>query len=101
MELLRDFSILWSFLHTLVVFLVLHEHRLGKRKGLIITLSTMIPLCLLNAFLFVVLGQETMTKLIFVTLTVPSLIFFFCTAKHRDGRFIFTFCAQIVNFSLF
>ena len=101
MEILRDISILWSFLHILVLFILLYEPRYPQKKSMTITLSCMIPLCVLNAVMFTVLGNDVMSKLIFLTMTAPSLVFFYIMAKNRDGRFFFTFClADTVSFEI-
>ena len=93
MTILRDISILWSFIHVLVLFIFLYESRFSKKKTLIWTLAVMTPLIVLNMFLFFKLGpQLTGGALIMLTCTLPSLIFFWIMAKHRDGRFFFTFC---------
>lgn len=93
MTILRDISILWSFIHVLVLFIFLYESRFSKKKTLIWTLAVMTPLIVLNMILYFVLGpQLTGGALIMLTCTLPSLIFFWIMAKHRDGRFFFTFC---------
>ena len=101
MEILRDISMLWSFLHILVLFVLLYEPRYPKKKSMVLTLICMIPLCVLTAVMFAGLGNEIMSKLIFLMLTAPSLIFFYIMAKNRDGRFFFTFClADTVSFEI-
>jgi len=89
---LRDFSILWAMIHTLILFLFLFESRYPKKKTMAITLFTMIPLTIINLFLFVILGFEKYGTLMLVTLSLPSFIIFWFMAKNRDGRFYFTFC---------
>ena len=93
MTILRDISILWSFIHVLVLFIFLYESRFSKKKTFIWTLAVMTPLIVLNMILYFLLGpQLTGGALIMLTGTLPSLIFFWIMAKHRDGRFLFTFC---------
>ena len=93
MTIFRDISILWSFVHVLILFIFLYESRFSKKKTLIWTLAVMTPLIVLNMILYFVLGpQLTGGALIMLTCTLPSLIFFWIMAKHRDGRFFFTFC---------
>ena len=92
MEILKDISILWSMIHTLVLFLFLFEARYPKKKTLRITLITMVPLVLLNLVLFVVLGAEKYGTLMLLSLSLPSCIVFWLIAKYRGGRFFFTFC---------
>lgn len=92
MTILRDLSMLWSMIHTLILFLFLFESRYPKKKTVSITLLTMLPLLVINLLLFIVLGFEGYGTLMLATLSLPSCIFFWLLAKHRDGRFFFTFC---------
>lgn len=92
MEILKDSSMLWSMIHTLIMFLFLFESRYPKKKSLWITMVTILPLLLLNLVLFVALGADTYGSLMLLTLSLPSCIVFWLLAKHRDGRFFFTFC---------
>lgn len=50
------------------------------------------PLIALNLLMLYFLGQELYGKLMLFSLVLPSLLFFFLLAKHRDCRFLFTFC---------
>jgi len=92
MTILRDISMLWSMIHTLVLFMFLFESRYPKKKTLSITLFTMIPLIIVNLILFVILGFDRYGTLMLLTLSVPSCIILWILSKHRDGRFFFTFC---------
>jgi len=92
MNILRNISIFWSLLHTLILFFILFESRYSKKKTLTLTLITMGPLSLLNGILAVILDPATIGTLLLFTLSLPSLIFFWFLAKNRDGRFFFTFC---------
>lgn len=92
MTVLRDLSLMWSFIHTLVLFLLLFESRCSTKKTVILTAIAMTPLIAVNFVLILLLGVEEYMKLMLVTLSLPSFIFFLILAKHRDGRFIFTFC---------
>ena len=89
---LRAFSLLWSMVHTLVLFLMLFESRYPKKKMRAITFSTMIPLIAVNTVLTFLVDADTMGVLMLLTLSLPSLIVFWFLAKNRDGRFLFTFC---------
>lgn len=92
MTILRDLSVIWSFVHVLILFIFLYESRYSKKKTLILTLATMEPLIIFNIILYLLLGpQVTGGALLMVTCTLPSLVFFWFMAKHRDGRFFFTF----------
>ena len=92
MAILKDISVIWSLVHTLVLFLFLFESRYPKKKTFILTLATMIPLIIINFFLFIVIGFEKYGTLMLLTLSLPSCIIFWFIAKYRGGRFLFTFC---------
>lgn len=92
MALLRDISLLWSMIHTLILFLFLFESRYPRKKTVFITVVTMVPLMIVNLLLFVFIGFEKYGTLMLATLSLPSCIVFWFMAKHRDGRFFFTFC---------
>ena len=85
MTLLKDISIMWSLIHTLVLFMLLFESRYSKKKTLTITLTTMIPLIIVNFILFVFMGFNRYGSLMLLTLSLPSLIVFWFLSKHRDG----------------
>lgn len=92
MELLKNLSVMWSLLHTLVIFLFLFEPRYSKKRTTTITLATMIPLILVNMLLFIFLGLENYGTLMLLTLSLPSCVVFWFLSKYRAGRFFFTFC---------
>ena len=92
MTILRDISMLWSMLHTLVLFLFLFESRYPKKKAVSIIMITMIPLIIVNLILFAVLGFDRYGTLMLATLSLPSCVILWLLAKYRDGRFFFTFC---------
>lgn len=101
MEFMKSFSIIWSMSFILVAFLMLYDLRFDRKKNILITCAAMIPLIVLTAVLFAVYGADVMSRLIFVTLSIPSFFFFFFMAKKRDGRFFFTFCfLDTVGFEL-
>ena len=92
MTLLRDISTLLASLFSFVLFMILFQSRLPRRRTMVLTLCTMLPLLLVNFILFFFVGAEKMTTLMLLTCSLPSLIFFWTIAKYRDGRFFFTFC---------
>jgi len=92
MSILRNISLFWAMAHTLVLFLMLFESRYSRKKTLFLTMVTMIPLILINFVLSLFLEPEKMSLALLVTMSLPSLIIFWFLAKHRDGRFFFTFC---------
>lgn len=89
---LKEISLIWSMLHTLVIFILLFESRYSKTKTRFLTGLTMTPLIIANLFIAVSIPAEQMGMALLVTLSLPSLIVFWFLAKHRDGRFFFTFC---------
>lgn len=89
---LKNISLLWAMLYTLVLFLTLFESRYPKKKTILISVATMIPLVLVNLVLFAMLGMGKYGTLMLLTLSLPSCVVFWILAKHRDGRFFFTFC---------
>ena len=92
MNLLRDTSVLWTFVHTLILFVLLFEPRYTGKKNIFLIAVTMLPLILVNFALFIILGIDTYSSLMLLTLSLPSMLGFWFLAKHRDGRFFFTFC---------
>lgn len=92
MEYLKDLSIIWSLLHTLILFLILFEFRHPGKKALTLTMVTMLPLILVNFALLGFVGFNRYGTLMLLTLSLPSAIIFWFLSKYRDGRFFFTFC---------
>lgn len=92
MDILKNISIVWTLVHALIMFLTIFDSRYSKKKTLSLSLTAMIPLTILNLLLMVLLGSEGYMRLMLLSLSLPSLVFFWFLAKHRDGRFIFTFC---------
>lgn len=92
MTVLKDFSIIWSLIHTLIMFMLLFKSRYPHRKTATFTLSTMLPLIMINSLIFIFIGSDKYMKIMLITLSLPSLIFFWFLSKYRDGRFVFTFC---------
>lgn len=89
---LREISLFWCMIHTLVLFFFLFESRYSTKRTNIITILTMIPLIAINTVLISFLDANTMGVALLLTITLPSLIVFWIMAKNRDGRFFFTFC---------
>ena len=92
MTILRDISLVYSSLHSLILFLILFESKFPKKKFLVWALSFSLPLLLVNLILLFFVGIGRMGTLLLMTCTIPSLIFFLFMAKYRGGRFLFTFC---------
>ena len=92
MNILKNISILWAFVFTLVMFVFLFESRYSKKKTNTLLATFMIPLIISNFVLFILFGAENYLKIMIPLCTIPSFIFFWFLAKYRDGRFFFTFC---------
>lgn len=92
MTILRDISTIYASFFSLVLLMILFESRYPRKKAMRLTLFLMVPLLLINFVLLFVLGPQKMSTLLLLTCSLPSLVFFWILAKHRDGRFFFTFC---------
>lgn len=92
MTIFKDISIIWAMFHSLILFILLFESKYSFKKTLRFSCSTMIPLIIVNTLLFIFMDYTNYTKVMLLTCSLPSLLFFFLLAKHRDGRFVFTFC---------
>ena len=92
MTVLRDISTTYASMFSLVLFMTLFESRRPKKETTLLTLGLMGPLMAVNIALLFILGSTTMSTLLLLTCSLPSLIFFWLLARHRDGRFFFTFC---------
>lgn len=88
---IRDLSTMYASMFSLVLFMILFESRLSRKRTIVLTLTLMVPLMVANFGLLLFLGPVTMSTLLLFTCSLPSLIFFWSMAKHRDGRFFFTF----------
>lgn len=92
MTILRDLSMLWSLFHILILFMLLYRSRYPRKKTFILTGMTMGPLILLTVAGLVYYGAEFMGKVFILTLTLPSLLFFWFMSEDKNGKFFFTFC---------
>lgn len=92
MMILRDLSLLWSMIHTLILFLLIFPSRYSNRKTLFLSLITMLPLIVLNLLLFIIFEAADYAFIMLLLLSLPSMIVFWILSKYRDGRFFFTFC---------
>jgi len=92
MTILRDISLVYASIFSLVMLMILFESRYPKKKTMRLTLFLMVPLLLVNFVMLFILGPQKMSTLLLLTCSLPSLVFFLVLAKHRDGRFFFTFC---------
>ncbi|MBQ8647972.1 MAG: GHKL domain-containing protein [Oscillospiraceae bacterium] len=89
---LREISIVWSLLHVLIIFGTLFESRYSRKKTALLTAVFMGPLAVYNSWFFIRFGPELAGQALLLNCAIPSVLFFYILAKHRDGRFLFTFC---------
>lgn len=89
---IKSFTIIWSLAHTLVMFLLLFKSRYPNKKTITLTFSAMAPLIIINMVLLMFMGADSYMKIMLLTLSLPSLVFFWILSRYRDGRFVFTFC---------
>lgn len=89
---LVDLSLIISMLHMIVLFLSLFEYRCSSRTFRIVTAIGMAVLLAVNGGLIFTLGVADVGKLVVLTCTIPSFVFFFVLTKDRGARFFFTFC---------
>lgn len=92
MTILRDLSMLWSLFHILILFMLLYRSRYPRKKTFFLTGITMGPLVFLTVAGLAHYGAEFMGKIFILTLTLPSLLFFWFMSKDKNGKFFFTFC---------
>jgi len=88
---LFDASAALSMPAVIFLFLILFESRLPRR----LYLATLIPFIILwiggNLYLLIAFGANFMGRWLLLTATLPSLVYLLLVAKHRGGRFFFTF----------
>ncbi|MBQ4563299.1 MAG: hypothetical protein IJA58_02330, partial [Lachnospiraceae bacterium] len=94
-EILRISSVVWCLIHVLVSFLIFYVPRYSWKKSLVLILAFLGPLCALNVELFLEMGKTVYSQSLALVLMLPIFILFFVLSKHRDFRFVFTFC--VVN----
>ncbi len=92
MENLRDFSVIWSLGHILVIFMLLNRSRYPLRKTVVLTLGLMGALILAHALLMQQIGIAALGKVFVFTCTLPTLIFYHWLSQERGWKFLFTFC---------
>ncbi len=90
--LLRNLSFYWGLFHVTLIFVMLFRSRFNRKKSLILVGTGIGALMLLNCIGMAVLGRDVMGKLILLTCSLPSLIYFWLLSKDRNGKFLLTFC---------
>lgn len=84
----------------LILFLRLSEFRFDRRTVYTATAIFAIVCCSLCIGLSIANNIDRSTGLTLLTLTVPSLIFFFIISKYRGVRFFTTYCIADVSIAL-
>ncbi len=92
MPVLRDISLFWSMAHVTVIFLMLFRSKYEKRKTVILTTAVIGFLMVLNIVGLAIYGVEKMGKLILITCSIPSFIFFYILSRDKNLSYLFTFC---------
>ncbi len=92
MNFLKSFSLIWSLMHALIMFAILFEPRYSYKKTSIILSIAFAPLIILGIGISMFIDTESYGTLFLLAITIPMLVLSFFLAKHRDSRFLFTFC---------
>lgn len=101
MDLLRKISLAWSLFYALIVFLVLFESRYPKKKTAVCLVLFTAPLFALNLGVMFLSGPDALSRVMLLTLSLPSLILFYVLDKRRGFRFLFTFCfADTISYEI-
>ncbi len=88
---LFDLSVALSMFVVIAVFLFLFEPRCSRRVY-VVSLVLFTALWVGgNLYVLLVYGIDVQGRYILLTATLPSLLFLWLLAKHRNGRFFFTF----------
>jgi len=91
-SLLRNLSVYWCMFHVAVIFVMLFRSRFDRKKTLILAAAGIGVLMVLNGIGLAVLGAETMGRVLLLTCSLPSLIYFWLISEDRKGKFLLTFC---------
>ncbi len=89
---LRNLSLYWSMIHVALIFAMLFRSRYSRKTTWFLVAAGMAALMLFNGIGLAVLGHERMGKLLLLTCTLPSLIYFWLISHDRNGKFLLTFC---------
>lgn len=84
----------------LILFLRLSEFRFERKKVHIVATIFATICCILCIGLSIANNVDRSTGLTLLTLTVPSLIFFFIISKYRGVRFFTTYCIADISIAL-
>lgn len=84
----------------LILFLRLSEFRFERRKVYLAAAIFAAVCCSVSIGISLANNCERSTELVLVTLTLPSLIFFFIISKYRGVRFFTTYCIADMSIAL-
>jgi len=89
---LKDISVLWAMFHVLIIFAAFYRSKYEKKKTIQLTVIFMGPLVILNMIGVMLYGVDAVGKVVILTCTLPSLIFFYIVSADKNTKFLFTFC---------
>lgn len=89
---LKDISVLWAMFHVLIIFVAFYRSKYEKKKTIQLTVLFMGPLIILNMIGVVLYGVDAVGKVVILTCTLPSLVFFYILSADKNTKFLFTFC---------
>ncbi len=92
MPILRDISLFWSMAHVTVIFLMLFRSKYEQRKTAILSTVAIGVLMIINMLGLALYGVEAMGRLVLVTLSIPSFVFYWFLSRDRSLSYLFTFC---------
>ena len=84
----------------LILFLRLSEFRFERRKVYLAAVIFAAVCCSVSIGISLANNCERSTELVLVTLTLPSLVFFFIISKYRGVRFFTTYCISDMSIAL-
>lgn len=91
MMILRDIALLGAMIHVFVIVASLFESKYSYRKTPVLLAVGLLPVVLLNAVLYSLLGMEKMGQIVLLTGSLPCMLVFYLLSRQRDARIFFTF----------
>ena len=83
-----------------ILFLRLSEFRFERRKVYLAAVIFAAVCCSVSIGISLANNCERSTELVLVTLTLPSLVFFYIISKYRGARFFTTYCIADMSIAL-
>ncbi len=90
--LLEQISVVYCLFHSLIIFLFIYEHRYAKRTFVIAFSLMLTAYVSVSTFIMLRYDINTTGKLLLLTCTIPSFIFYYVFSTFRGARFVFLFC---------